>query len=174
MYVYVYAYLSIGCGSQYQCFSVWTVSCMRMCFRVHMYAYTYVCRYIYVDVYVGVKTHLWNIHTCPCTSAQNTCMASHMFVDTYMPFPHTDRLLHDPRNPLDAIVSAVAWSVPWYAVVAVPSILYVAPKASYSIDLLMFCTRVTLSTERLLVVLMRDSISEWLRTPCSATLLYKT
>jgi len=37
--VYVYAYLCIDSGSQYQCFSVWTVSCMRMCFRVHMYAY---------------------------------------------------------------------------------------------------------------------------------------
>ena len=25
------------------------------------------------DVYVGVKTHLRNIHTRPCTSAHNTC-----------------------------------------------------------------------------------------------------
>ena len=25
------------------------------------------------DVYVGVKTHLCNIHTRPCTSAHNTC-----------------------------------------------------------------------------------------------------
>ena len=39
VYVYVYAYLCIDCGSWYQCFSVWTVSCMRMCFRVHMHAY---------------------------------------------------------------------------------------------------------------------------------------
>jgi len=39
VYVYVYAYLCMDCGSWYQCFSVWTVSCMRMCFRVHMYAY---------------------------------------------------------------------------------------------------------------------------------------
>ena len=38
VYVYVYAYLCIDCGSQYPCFSVWTVSCMRMCFRVNMYA----------------------------------------------------------------------------------------------------------------------------------------
>jgi len=37
VYVYVYACLCIDCGSCYQCFSVWTVSCMRMCFRVHMY-----------------------------------------------------------------------------------------------------------------------------------------
>jgi len=49
LYVYVYAYLCIDCGSWYQCFSVWTVSCMRMWFRVHMHAYTYVCRYIYVQ-----------------------------------------------------------------------------------------------------------------------------
>jgi len=50
VYVYVYAYLCIDCESQYQYFSVWTVSCMRMCFRVHMYAYTYVCRYIYICI----------------------------------------------------------------------------------------------------------------------------
>ena len=50
--VYVYAYLCIDCGSWYQCFSVWTVSCMRMCFRVHMHAYTYVCRYIYVYIFL--------------------------------------------------------------------------------------------------------------------------
>jgi len=36
VYVYVYVYLCIDCGSQYQCFSVWTVSCMRMCIRVYM------------------------------------------------------------------------------------------------------------------------------------------
>ena len=36
VYVYVYAYLCIDCGSRYQCFSVWTVSCMHMCVRVHM------------------------------------------------------------------------------------------------------------------------------------------
>ena len=51
VYVYVYAYLCIDCGSQYQYFSVWMVSCMRMCVRVHMYAYAYVCRYIYYDVH---------------------------------------------------------------------------------------------------------------------------
>ena len=51
VYVYVYAYLCIDCGSWYQCFSVWTVSCMRMCFRVHMHAHTYVCRYIYMYIF---------------------------------------------------------------------------------------------------------------------------
>ena len=52
VYVYVYAYLCIDCGSWYQCFSVWTVSCMRMCFRVHMYAYAYVCGYIYMCIFL--------------------------------------------------------------------------------------------------------------------------
>jgi len=32
---------------------------------------------VFADVYVGVKTHLCNIHTCPCTSAQNTCSKAH-------------------------------------------------------------------------------------------------
>jgi len=52
VYVYVYAYLCIDCGSWYQCFSVWTVSCMCVCFRVHMYAYTYVCGYIYLCIFL--------------------------------------------------------------------------------------------------------------------------
>ena len=55
VYVYVYAYLYIDCGSWYQCFSVWTVSCMRMCFRVHMHAYTCVCRYIYMCIFFAVS-----------------------------------------------------------------------------------------------------------------------
>jgi len=47
-----------------------------------MHAYTHIHTYthmsqpaasVFADVYVGVKTHLCNIHTCPCTSAQNTC-----------------------------------------------------------------------------------------------------
>jgi len=52
VHVYVYAYLCIDCRSWYQYFSVWTVSCMRMCFRVHMYAYTYVCWYIYMCIFL--------------------------------------------------------------------------------------------------------------------------
>jgi len=52
VYVYVYAYLCIDCGSWYQCFSVWTVSCMRMYFRAYMYAYTYVCGYIYMCIFL--------------------------------------------------------------------------------------------------------------------------
>ena len=30
------------------------------------------------DVYVGVKTHLCNVHTLPCTSAQNSCSKVHV------------------------------------------------------------------------------------------------
>ena len=32
-----------------------TVSCMRMCFRVHMHAYTYVCRYIYMYIFFAMS-----------------------------------------------------------------------------------------------------------------------
>ena len=31
------------------------------------------CSECVADVYVGVKSHLCNIHTRPCTSAHNTC-----------------------------------------------------------------------------------------------------
>ena len=42
------------------------------------------------DVYVGVKTHLCIIHTCPCTSAYNTCKvhvtltAKKMYINIYL------------------------------------------------------------------------------------------
>ena len=42
----------------------------------HIYTYTYMCTTCsecVADVYVGVKTHLCNIHTRPCTTAHNTC-----------------------------------------------------------------------------------------------------
>ena len=55
VYMYVYACLCIDCGSWYQCFSLWTVSYMRMCFRVYMYAYVYVCRYIYMCIFYAVS-----------------------------------------------------------------------------------------------------------------------
>jgi len=58
VYGYVYAYLFIDCGSWYQYFSVWTVSYMRMCFRVHMHAYTYVCRYIYMCILFCIECYM--------------------------------------------------------------------------------------------------------------------
>jgi len=57
VYVYVYAYLCIDCGSQYQCFSVWIVSCMRMCVREHMYAYMCVGIYIYMCILLQWVLH---------------------------------------------------------------------------------------------------------------------
>jgi len=50
--------------------------CMRMYMCVHVCVYSaceYVAASVFADVYVGVKTHLCNIHTCPCTSAQTPC-----------------------------------------------------------------------------------------------------
>ena len=78
VYAYVYAYLCIDCGSWYQYFSVWTVSCMRMCFRVNMHAYTYVCRYIYMCICFAVSATctlqvLWAlVHGRVCMLHQHT------------------------------------------------------------------------------------------------------
>jgi len=45
--------------------------------HIHTYIHIHICAQpaasVFADVYVGVKTHPCNIHTCPCTSAQNTC-----------------------------------------------------------------------------------------------------
>ena len=40
------------------------------------------CSGCVTDVYVGVKTHLCNVHTLPCTSAQNTCSKVHVTLTT--------------------------------------------------------------------------------------------
>ena len=48
-----------------------------ICVHIHTYTHVHICAQsaasVFADVYVGVKTHLCNLHTCPCTSAQNTC-----------------------------------------------------------------------------------------------------
>ena len=67
--MYVYAYLCIDCRSQYSCFSVWTVSCLRMCIRVHMYAYAYVCKCIHMCIFFCIECcmHLgtWQVFCAP-------------------------------------------------------------------------------------------------------------
>ena len=54
--------------------------------HIHMHAYTHIYTYTYVHNLQWVclqmrtlvyQTHLCNIHTCPCTSAQNTCSKVH-------------------------------------------------------------------------------------------------
>ena len=103
--MYVYAYLCIDCRSWYQCFSVWMMSCMRMCFRVHMYAYTYACGYIYIFAFfcrecymhfTGVlDTSAWaglyvtqvcfytNVHICVHTRCR-LCTYVYMYICVYM------------------------------------------------------------------------------------------
>jgi len=71
--VYVHVYVCVTCVCVCVCifvnrlwvsvsvFSLWTVSCMRMCVRVHMYAYAHVCRYIYMCIFLQWVLHaLWN------------------------------------------------------------------------------------------------------------------
>ena len=113
VHVYVYAYLCMDCGSWYQCFSVWTVSCMRMCFRVHMYAYAYcvgiyICEFLCSECYMhftGVLgTSAWagvyvtQVCFTPTYTSANTlaagcahmciciyvCICMHMHMDAYV------------------------------------------------------------------------------------------
>ena len=64
--------------------------CMHVRTYIHMCT---TCSECVADVYVGVKTHLCNIHTCPCTSAHNTCKVhvtltakknAHIFIPTHI------------------------------------------------------------------------------------------
>jgi len=111
VYLYVYAYLYIDCGSWYQYFSVWTVSCIRICFRVHMYAYTYRCRYIHMYIFFCsecymlftgvVDTSVWagvyvtqvsfytNVHICDTLAAGCVHMCICVGTDKSNDFDHT-------------------------------------------------------------------------------------
>jgi len=44
---------------------------IHKCINIHICAKP--AASVFADVYVGVKTHLCSVHTCPCTSVQNTC-----------------------------------------------------------------------------------------------------
>jgi len=54
-----------------------TYASMCICTHTHTYTHIHICAQpaasVLADVYVVVKTHLCNIHTCSCSSAENTC-----------------------------------------------------------------------------------------------------
>jgi len=54
-----------------------TYASICMCMHTHTHIHIHICAQpaarVFADEYFGVKRHLCNIHTCPCTSAQNTC-----------------------------------------------------------------------------------------------------
>jgi len=53
-----------------------TYASICICIHTHTHIYIHICAQpasVFADVYVGVKTHMCNIHNYPCTSAQNTC-----------------------------------------------------------------------------------------------------
>jgi len=48
---------------------------IHRCIHIHICAQ--LAASVFADVYVGVKTHLCSVHTCPCISVQNTCSKVH-------------------------------------------------------------------------------------------------
>ena len=84
VYVYVYAYLCTDCGSRYQCFSVWTVSCIRTCICVHMYTYACVCRYICMCILFAVTVACTLEQVCWALVHGQVCTShSCVFTPTY-------------------------------------------------------------------------------------------
>jgi len=55
--------------------SIYICMLIHKCINIHMCAQP--AASLFADVYVGVTTHLCNVHTCPCTSVQNTCSKVH-------------------------------------------------------------------------------------------------
>jgi len=86
--------------------------------HIHTYIHIHICAQpaasVFADVYVGVKTHLCNIHTCPCTSAQNTCKVhvtlnakkcTYIYTYTHM---HTHTCAHE--NTCACMTPSTRWS----------------------------------------------------------------
>ena len=94
VYVYVYAYLCIDCGSWCQCFSVWTVSCMRMCFRVHMHVHTYVCRHIYMSFFFAVSVTCTLQVFQALVHGQVRMLHRFVFTPTYTSATHSLQVVH--------------------------------------------------------------------------------
>jgi len=91
-----------------------------ICICMHTHTYTHIHMYVqpaasmFADVYVGVKTHLCNIHTCPCTSAQNTCKVhvtltakKRKYIYTYT---HTYTHIYAFENTCTCMTPSTRWS----------------------------------------------------------------
>ena len=73
-----------------------TYASICICMLIHTYIHIHICAQpavsVFADMYVGVKTPLCNVHTCPCTSAQNTCPKVHAIFTatkcTYTTYTH--------------------------------------------------------------------------------------
>jgi len=73
-----------------------------ICMHTHTYIHMHICAQSaaseFADVYVGVKTHLCNIHTCPCTSAQNTCKVHVTLTAKTCTYTHAYIYIHHVRT----------------------------------------------------------------------------
>jgi len=78
-----------------------TYASICICIHIHKYINIHICAQpaasVFADVYVGVKKHLCSIHTCSCTSVQNTCSKVHATLTakkcTYI-YAHTHIHMH--------------------------------------------------------------------------------
>jgi len=73
------------------------------------------CSECVADVYVGIKTHLCNIHTRPCTSAHNTCKvhvtltAKKMYIYIYT-YTHMYTHAYAHENTCACMTPSTRWS----------------------------------------------------------------
>ena len=92
---------------------------MYICMHIHIYIDIHICTQpaasVIADVYVVVKTHLCNVHTCPCTSAQHTCSKVHATLTakkcTYI-YTHTRTYTHTyaDENTCAFMTPSTRWS----------------------------------------------------------------
>ena len=119
IHTHAYAHVCTDRKSQQQHLNVTsyiidTPSPICICMHIHTYIHIHICAQptasVFADVYVGVKAHLCNIHTCPCTSAQNTCKVhatlsakiihTYIYLHTYVLCTRKHMRMHDTIHTL--------------------------------------------------------------------------
>jgi len=90
---------------------------MCICTHIHTYIHIHICAQpaasVFADVYVGVKTHLCNVHTCPCTSKQKTFKVHATLTAKKSTYIYTYTHMHTPTYAHEHTCACMTLSTRW-------------------------------------------------------------
>jgi len=97
-----------------------TYASICICMHAHTCTHIHICAQpaasVFAHVYVGIKTHLCNIHTCPCTCAQSTCKVHAALTASWKKcthiytYTHTYTHTYAPENTCAYMTPSTRWS----------------------------------------------------------------
>jgi len=89
--------------------------CMHIHKFINIHTFAQPAASVFADVYVGVKTNLCSVHTCPCTSVQSSCSKVHVTLTaetcTYI-YTNTHMYMHTyvHEHTCASITPSTRWS----------------------------------------------------------------